>query len=51
MQTAGEGVHRIFKKPGRRKKMHSVLEGLSTQPICISSPNLAKWLKISNRTF
>ena len=31
--------------------MHSVLEGFTLRPMCISSTNLANWLKISTRLF
>ena len=31
--------------------MHSVLEGLDPRPMCISSLNLSKWVKIISRTF
>ena len=38
-----------LKKPGGGKKMHSVFDALLPWPLCISSPNLTKWLWISDR--
>ena len=38
-----------WKKPGGGKKMHSVFDAFFPRPMCISSPNLTKWLWISDR--
>ena len=33
----------VLKKPGGRKKMHTVFEGFIPVPMCISRPNRAKY--------
>ena len=51
ISTTGEEQLEGLNNPGGGKNMHSVLEGLGLQPMCISSPNLTKWVKIRNRIF
>ena len=38
-----------WNKFGGGKKIHSVFDALFPRPMCISSPNLTKWLWISDR--